>query len=94
MSDTQISEVHQSEGGEAGRTRPSAQGGQPRSRVFGSSLSRGNACRCPLWLWRDYGARGCWGGGFEVLDHGGFQMMASAQSRQQHRGSGRARDAG
>ena len=29
----------------------------------------------------DYGARGCWGGGFEVLDHGGFQMMASAGMR-------------
>lgn len=53
MSDTQISEVHQSEGGEAGRTHPSAQGGgQPRSRVFWSSLSHGTMCRCPLWLWR------------------------------------------
>lgn len=29
----------------------------------------------------DYGARGCWGGGFEVLDHRGFQMMASAGMR-------------
>ena len=29
----------------------------------------------------DYGARGCWGGGFEVLDRGGFQVMASAGTR-------------
>ena len=48
MSDTQISEVHQSEGGEAGRTRPSMQGSGPGPESLGPACPMGTRAGLPV----------------------------------------------
>ena len=79
MSDTQIREVHQSEGGRQGGHAPARRVGQPRSRVFWSSLSVGPRAAVPC---------GC--GGWERR----AQMRAIAPGSQADKSSYAHRQAG
>lgn len=60
-----------------------------RSRVFGSSLSRGNVRRAFPWLWRGFTGVGAGGPTSAVLSHAEFRTMASAQTRKEAGGARR-----